>query len=64
MCVHHQGAINVPLFREVQGNSPFDITKKLVMAGFAMTATGQCAPLIVSPLCVRACLGAFPKKIS
>ena len=31
----------MPLFRVVQGNSPFDIAKKVVMAGFAMTATGD-----------------------
>jgi len=36
---HAEGSINVPLFRQVQGNSPFDIAKKVVMAGFAMAAT-------------------------
>jgi len=36
---HAEGAVNVPLFREVRGNSPFDLAKRLVMAGFAMQAT-------------------------
>jgi hypothetical protein len=36
-----QGSVNVPLFRGVQGNTAFDNVKKLVMAGFAMRATGE-----------------------
>lgn len=36
---HIEGAVNVPLFRPVMGNSPFDIAKKLAMAAFAMQAT-------------------------
>jgi len=37
--VHAAGAINVPMFIPVQGNSLFDNTKRLAMAAFAMQAT-------------------------
>mmetsp|Transcript_17273 Transcript_17273/g.33275 ORF Transcript_17273/g.33275 Transcript_17273/m.33275 type:complete len:281 (+) Transcript_17273:87-929(+) len=37
--VHAAGAINVPLFVPVQGNSLFDNAKRLAMAAFAMEAT-------------------------
>ena len=37
-----EGAINVPLFRTVQGSGTWDQIKKVVMAvGLAMTATGE-----------------------
>ncbi|KAK3250867.1 hypothetical protein CYMTET_39778 [Cymbomonas tetramitiformis] len=37
---HIDGAINVPMFQPVQGNSTFDNLKRLAMAAFAMQATG------------------------
>mmetsp|Transcript_30908 Transcript_30908/g.67517 ORF Transcript_30908/g.67517 Transcript_30908/m.67517 type:complete len:162 (-) Transcript_30908:894-1379(-) len=37
--VHATGAINVPMFIPVQGNSMFDNAKRLAMAAFAMQAT-------------------------
>ncbi|KAK3250866.1 hypothetical protein CYMTET_39778 [Cymbomonas tetramitiformis] len=36
---HIDGAINVPMFQPVQGNSTFDNLKRLAMAAFAMQAT-------------------------
>lgn len=36
---HALGAVNVPLFREVQGNGFFDTLKRVAMGGFAMKAT-------------------------
>jgi rhodanese-related sulfurtransferase len=37
--LHAAGAINIPLFRFVQGNSFWDNVKKFAMASFAMKAT-------------------------
>lgn len=36
---HIAGAVNVPLFRPVQGRTAFDTVKKLAMGALAMTAT-------------------------
>ena len=36
---HAEGAINVPLFRPVQGDTKFDRIKRIIMAGFIMEAT-------------------------
>ena len=36
---HIAGAVNVPLFRPVQGSTMFDTVKKLAMGALAMTAT-------------------------
>lgn len=36
---HCEGAVNIPLFRFVQGNELWDQIKKVAMAGFAMKAT-------------------------
>ena len=46
---HAAGAVNVPLFREVQGNSLFDTLKRVAMGGFAMTATER-DPLFIENL--------------
>ena len=37
---HAEGAVNVGLFREVQGRSTLENIKRIAMAGLAMTATG------------------------
>ena len=38
---HIEGAVSMPLFRGVEGKTPWDTAKRLVMTiGFAMKATG------------------------
>lgn len=36
---HAEGAVNVPLYRFVKGNGPWDNAKRIAMAAFAMRAT-------------------------
>jgi len=57
---HAEGALNIPLYRYVQGNTFWDNAKRLAMAGFAMKATERNPEFVED---ARKTLGSKNKKI-